>query len=243
MEHEHVEQHDIVSRYLRRSLTAGEVQDFEAHFVDCTDCQDALEHESGFQDALKRVLPATATAGVTSRSRRVAGWLAAAAVLALAVSGSAAYLRMRRALEDASSRVRVLEQQVAEARGRADAPTAVAIFELTDTDVTRSAAGALEATIVAVPSSASLVVLSLQVQNADAYRRFRAELVRAAPTGRDESSVWKGDPLFQSSPSSVGVAVPPAVLPPGAYHVTLEGVTPDGRFLDVGRFPFRVAAR
>jgi hypothetical protein len=96
---------------------------------------------------------------------------------------------------------------------------------------------------VAVPSSASIVVLSLQVQNADAYRRFRAELVRAAPTGRDESSVWRGDPLFQSSPSSVGVALPSAILRPAAYHVILEGVTPDGRSLEVGRFQFRVTAR
>lgn len=241
MEHEHVEQHDIVSRYLRRSLTPGEVQDFEAHFIDCADCQDALDHESGFQDALKRVLPSTASA--PSGSGRTAGWLAAAAVLALAASGSVAYLRMRHALEDASSRVRVLEQQVAEARVRADAPMAMAVFDLTDTDVTRSAAGAADATVVAVPSSASIVVLSLQVQNAGAYRQFRAELVRAAPTGRDESSVWRGDPLFRSSSSSVGVGVPSAVLQPGAYHVILEGVTPDGRSLEVGRFQFRVAAR
>jgi type VI protein secretion system component VasK len=241
MDHLFVEQNDVVSRYLRRRLTTGEVQDFEGHFVDCPDCQDAIEHESDLQGAFKRLLPAAFPA--PRRYRHVAEWLAAAAVLALAAYGTATYLQTRRALVDASSRVRALEQQVAEARARADTPAAVAIFELIDTDVTRSTRGAGDATAVAVPSSASLVVLSLQVQNADAYRRFRAEVFRTASAGSDGSSVWKGDPLFQSSPSSVGIAVPPAVLRPGSYYVTLAGVTSDGRSLDVGRFPFRVAIR
>jgi hypothetical protein len=237
MDHPFVEQHDVVTRYLRRSLPPGETQDFEAHFIDCPECLDALERERDLRDAMKRVLPVTA-----SRPRHLAGWLAAAAVFALAVAGGAAYLQMRRALADSSSRVQVLEQQVADAHARAEAPPAVAIFELTDTDVTRSAGGASDTTVVAVPASASLVVLSLQVQNADAYRQFGAELFAGAPT-RDEGSVWKADPLFQSSPSSVGIAVPSAVLRPGVYHVTLKGVMPDGRSLEVGRFPFRITAR
>jgi len=242
MNHAFVEQHDIVSRYLRRSLTPGEVQDFEGHFIDCPDCQDAIEHESDLRDTLKRVLPGTVPE--PRRSRHVAGWLAAAAVLALAVYGSTVYLRMRQALADSSSRVRALEQQVAEARARADAPAAATIVELAQSEVTRSARGSADTTVLTVSPSASLVVLSLQVQNADAYRRFRAELFRGSPADRDKSSVWKGDPLSKSSASSVGIAVPTAVLQPGmVYHVTLEGVTPDGRSLEIGRFPFRVAAR
>jgi putative zinc finger protein len=244
MDHVFVEQHDVVLRYLRRALTPAEVQDFEAHFVDCPDCQDVLEHERDLQEAMKRVLPATAP--VPRRSRHVAEWLAAAALLALAAYGGTAYLQMRQALTDSSSRIHALEQQVAEARTRAEVPapvTTVTIVELTDADVTRSARGAADAPVVAVPPSASLVVLSLQIQNAGAYRRFSAGLFRASSTGRDQSPVWKADPLSQSSAASVGIALPPAVLTPGMYQVTLEGVTTDGRSLEVGRFPFRVPAR
>src|SRR5215475_4064474 len=139
MDHAFVEQHDVVARYLRRRLPPGETQDFEAHFVNCPDCLDALDHERDLQDAMKRAL--SPMAGAVSRPRRLAGWLAAAAVLALAAAGGTAYLQMRRALADSSSRVRVLEQQVADARARAEAPSAVAVFELIDTDVTRSAGG------------------------------------------------------------------------------------------------------
>jgi hypothetical protein len=241
MDHLFVDQHDVVLRYLRRALTPAEVQDFEAHFIDCPDCQDALEHEGNLREALKRVLPATAPA--PRRSRHVTEWLAAAALLAVAAYGATAYLRMRQALIESSSRILALEQQVGEARTRAEVPAAVTIVELTDADVTRSARGATDSPVVAVPPSASLVVLSLQVQNAGAYRRFRAGLFRASSAGRDEAPVWKGDPLFQASPVSVGIALPPAVLTPGTYQVTLEGVTVDGRSLEVGRFPFRVPAR
>jgi hypothetical protein len=241
MDHLFVDQHDVVLRYLRRALTPAEVQDFEAHFVDCPDCQDALEHEGNLQEALRRVLPATAP--VLRRSRHVTEWLAAAALLVLAAYGATAYLRMRQALTDSSSRIHALEQQVGDARTRAEVPVAVTIVELTDADVTRSARRAADADVVSVPPSAALVVLSLQVQNAGAYRRFRAGLFRASPAGRDEAPVWKGDPLFLASPVSVGIALPPAVLTPGTYQVTLEGVTADGRSLEVGRFPFRVPAR
>src|SRR5947199_5746092 len=43
MEHDYIEQFDIIDRYLRRRLVEEEVELFEEHYIDCPQCIDRLQ--------------------------------------------------------------------------------------------------------------------------------------------------------------------------------------------------------
>jgi hypothetical protein len=247
MDHQFIEDRDVVWRYLTDRLEPEEVVDFEDHFVDCPNCLEALETEGDLQRALRhmppaRTSPAESGTRTPQRVRSLAAWTAAAAVLVAAVSLGGAYVRMRRELADATTRIGVLEQQNVESLARSAAPP-VAVFELRESDGSRSANDANDTAAVDIPPAVSLVVLALPVENAAAYLRFQAEIFRTTPADTQGRSTWRTAPLFPASSASVGVSVPPALLPPGTYRIVLEGVTSDGRTLDVAQYKFRTSAR
>jgi hypothetical protein len=55
MNHEHIDAHDIRSRYVAGRLDEDEEREFEAHLVDCPDCIEGLECEAGLRDGLRTV--------------------------------------------------------------------------------------------------------------------------------------------------------------------------------------------
>lgn len=52
MNHDYIEQYDIVDRYLRGRLTSEEGERFEEHFIDCPQCVDRLKTTRGFKQGL-----------------------------------------------------------------------------------------------------------------------------------------------------------------------------------------------
>ena len=53
MNHEYIAEQDLVGRYVAGTLPFDERARFEAHFVDCPRCLDALEDVAPFQNALR----------------------------------------------------------------------------------------------------------------------------------------------------------------------------------------------
>jgi hypothetical protein len=56
MDHDYIEQFDIVARYLARRLTAEEAEQFEEHFVDCPQCIEHLQTTRDISQGLRLVV-------------------------------------------------------------------------------------------------------------------------------------------------------------------------------------------
>lgn len=63
MDHNYIDEFDIVERYLASRLAEGETAEFEEHFVDCLECVGRLETTKAFVDGLRRVASDRAAAG------------------------------------------------------------------------------------------------------------------------------------------------------------------------------------
>lgn len=66
MDHKHIDELDIVERYLTGKLAVEETAEFEEHFVDCLSCVDRLETTRAFIDGLRRVASDKTPATVAS---------------------------------------------------------------------------------------------------------------------------------------------------------------------------------
>jgi hypothetical protein len=53
MDHKHIEEAELVVRYLRGSLSEQEAEQFEEHFLDCIECIDRLETTRDFIEGLR----------------------------------------------------------------------------------------------------------------------------------------------------------------------------------------------
>ena len=66
MDHKHIDEFDIVERYLTGKLAAGETTEFEEHFVGCLQCVDRLETTKAFIEGLRLVAIEREPASVSS---------------------------------------------------------------------------------------------------------------------------------------------------------------------------------
>jgi anti-sigma-K factor RskA len=140
---------DQAAAYVLGALTPAERRLFEVHLADCVRCAAEVRELALVPAALAHLAPAAEPApavragllaAVSSRSRRSASWLAAAASVALAVAlgGYAAQLRGRvtgleSRLRDATLRADASERQVADARRTAfETQSAVAVLSAPD---------------------------------------------------------------------------------------------------------------
>jgi len=117
MDHTHIEQSDLIHRYLMGQLSVAEQEQFEEHFVDCAVCVDRLATTKDLIQGLRLVasrqgaeredhLPAPIPR--YSRYGRAAKWLAFASGLLLIIASSAAVIM--------SNRVRLSRTEAAQAR-------------------------------------------------------------------------------------------------------------------------------
>lgn len=107
MDHNYIDEFDIVERYVARRLAEEETAEFEEHFVDCLECVGRLEATKAFVDGLRRVAGDRAAAG-PDRSNEILGnerstvsrkaFAAAAGALALIIIAAAvlAFAQVRR---------------------------------------------------------------------------------------------------------------------------------------------------
>jgi hypothetical protein len=247
MTHDYIAEHDLVGRYNAGMLPYDERTRFEAHFVDCPRCLDALEDMESFRNALRAVAGETDVLRKTSSARtwmpRVVG-LAAAAVIAVGIVDA---VRMRRevaranAAADTSERERLGAEQRVRDLTTTNAATAAPdnasagalVFSLVKT---RGASGEPPQNRVTISADAGWVVLLADV-TPSASNSFRATIDTA-----DGRRVWSNERVSLPSADTLGVAVPSRLLPPGDYVMTLdERPTASDAWRSAGRFMFRAA--
>jgi hypothetical protein len=256
MDHQYIQEHEIISLYLMGKIAQAERVDFEEHLVDCRQCMDELELTDDFRQALRHVV---AEDGSRASARAPATWLPAfgarrqtvlltAATVVLAGFAVLFFLgqsrrfereleRTRTASADWERRYRNEEQarQIAESRlQEALAPAAAPLFIL---NLTRGAgSGPPEpASTVLLSPSPKFIILSVEWQNDPEFQTYRASLT--AETG---GSVWSDDNIAPPSSGALAITLPVALFRPGNYLLTVEG-TKGGRHSVVGRYRFRVA--
>jgi hypothetical protein len=265
MDHDHIEAHDIRSRYVAGKLTDDEDREFEAHLVDCQACIDAVESEVSLREGLRvvgagpapqpSVRPASAAAPVYVFFR-----LAAAVLLAASIGLGAWLLRsttelavargerdtLQRRAQQAEQSAKALEQRFAAAPSPAqDARTAsrqeqvvpAVVFALT-TVRGSSSADAAPVNRMRIDGNARLVVFSLEIPRAAGPGEYVVSL-----KDHDGRLLWSGGPFPPSSSDSLGVAVDRTLLPDGDYLLEPSRRSPAGRLTPIGRYTFRIATR
>jgi hypothetical protein len=267
MTHAYIEAHDVTSRYATGRLTADEERDFEAHLLDCPQCLEDVECETGLREGLREVAKESAVP-VPMTSRRVRwrppvmpAFLAAAAAILLATSISLgiAWSRSSAALQTARAEREALagraaqaeqsaaatERQLADAQRRATeaatgskaAPVGPASIFALTSVRDASAAGAPINQIV-VSGDSGLIVFSLDLPNPSERAQYSVALKDRA--GR---IAWTGGPYRATSPDVLAVAVDSKLLAPGDYTLELQQQTGPQPPTLVGRYPLRISAR
>jgi Putative zinc-finger len=265
MNHDHIEAHDVSSRYVAGKLTDDEERDFEAHLVDCQPCIDAVESEMSLRDGLRlvgadrapqpSVPPASAAAPAYLFLKIAAAVLLAASIgLGAWLSRSTAELAVARGERDtqqhrarqAEQSAKALEQRLADAATPAkDARPApreeqvlpAVVFALT---TVRGASSADSAPVnrFRIDGNARLAVFSLEVPPATGSGEYVVSL-----KDRAARVLWSGGPFPPSSSDSLAVAIDRALLPDGDYILELSRRSPAGRLTPIGHYTFRIAAR
>jgi hypothetical protein len=117
MDHDYIEQSDLVNRYLMSRMPAEESERFEEHFIDCPQCIDKLKTTRDFKQGL-RLLTAQQLSQRESHSKKVLRWpfseriswkvltLAACCLLIAAVTGSILLVGQARRLRQEANEAR-----------------------------------------------------------------------------------------------------------------------------------------
>jgi hypothetical protein len=257
MDHRHIEEFDVASRYLLGRLAPEDESAFEEHFVDCPECLDRLEHARRFQAGLAAAVSAFATGGrppLRASARPAWGALAVAAGIILCAGLAAVTARMltlRRELARAAVETAAVERQYEESRRQtsdlrkqveershpAPLPATLPVFALSLVRSGAADAGAPPLQIMLPAAPPPWVVLLLDIPETP-YPSYRATV--AAASGH---TVWQQGDLSAASPGELAVAVQSAALPAGDYILQLEGRKPAGDFPVLGRYRFRVVVR
>lgn len=260
MDHQEIEDRQVVSLYLTKKLSAEEQARFEEHLLDCAQCLDELELAEGFRDGLRKVAGDGAP-GVPQAFHGPFAWLAQmrvpqqsallVAAVVLLVGAPVLFLlihsaRLNRELEaerkDSSS---WREQYSAEKQAReglenqlarAAAPQfAAPLFSVPLTrggDLDNPDAG----TRVVVPrSGAPWIVLSLEMPPAPEFQSYRAQLSDASG-----KSIWSTADIPSPAAGALAISLRSSLLHDGKYVLTLDGVTRNGRSARAGTYLLRV---
>jgi hypothetical protein len=246
VDHTYVEEHGLLEAYLADRLSDSERDAFEAHYFACATCIEQLEAAEDFRDGMRQVA-AEETARGSAVIARV-GLLAAVARLSLArrlALAGAFLLLVLFPLGFLIARNRGLERELAEARTVRPAPAPAAriaealpqanvpLFTLA-TVRGGEAPGREPVNQIPLSSTAGSVILDLELATVD-FPSYRASLRSA-----DGKTLWQGDGLRPDSRDSLVLLLPAAMLPPGVYRLTLEGIQDGGRPVAVADYPFRV---
>jgi putative zinc finger protein len=254
MTHDYIADQDLVGRYMAGTLPYDERTRFEAHFVDCPRCLDALEDVEPFRDALSAAAnegdlqpkPSHARAWV----RRAVG-LAAAAVVAVGIADA---VRMRRELARANAAAEASERERLGAEQRLHDLTTASAARATQADgatpatalvfplvKTRGSGGESPQNRVTISAGTGWIVLLADLSAPSVLSASAG--VRATIDTADGRRVWSNDRVSPSSTDTLGVAIPSHLLPPGDYVLTLdERRTASDSWRSAGRFMFRVAS-
>jgi anti-sigma factor RsiW len=221
-QHSHIEEQNLIDRYVRGTMPAAERTEFEDHFVDCTECQEQIEIAKSLRQAIRESSEGWGNEQARHRERQASRWrwvaIAACVGLLMALGTSTVLLLQR---ERARSEL---------ASARLSSELAPVVFGLR---LSRDATAPRDITL---PGDSRWMIFLAEI-DATRYSRYRASV-----TGSRGEEIWSQDGIRPNSPDSISVAIPSGALHPGTYTLALSGAEPDGSLIPVTRFPLRLAA-
>jgi hypothetical protein len=253
MDHTYVEEHQIADRYVMGTLPADEAERFENHYLSCPECLDRLELAESVQRGFKRMAGQDVAKAAAVQQLAVVAWLARlgrmrqlgvllAALLVVAVLPTGVALRNGVQLAQTHSLLEQEHQRSAdagtlrselarerEARAHAEAQAAQALQARGNDRVAflDRERGEPDGGGKAVhPAAGGWVILEVPV-DPPFHSPYRA-VVRNGQ-GKEVSRV---EGLQPNERSNLSLSLPPTLVPPGNYSITIE---PGGQ-----RFSFRV---
>jgi putative zinc finger protein len=238
IDHAYISEADVSARYVRHRLSTDEEQRFEAHLVDCSTCQDVVEHELALRDGLRALSISSRPDVPASRvgASRFVPALALAASALLVVAGAMAF-QLQRIVRQRD----VAKAEAADARQKLEAETSAArvdllaqaaVFELT---MTRGGDGSSPANRVRV-DGAKWIVLTVDLARPADSDQFVATLRSAT----SPAATWSGGPFKATTPDALTLALHASLFQPGDFVLTVDRRLADGRATPEGRYTFRV---
>jgi len=222
MDHDYIEQHQVVDRFLMGRLSDDELSAFEEHYLDCQTCLDELEAAEAFQAGLRHVAarPAAAPAAKPARPGLL-DWLRGLAQPQILAPVAAALLIVVGApLYWANGQVGSLRNQLAAALQPSTDVAVVALSPL-------RSGGVREPDLTIEHTKHNRVVrLDLDPASSE-YARFEVRVVDGA--GR---VLWRGDVAPVDDPGLppgfagyLPVVVQSAFFAPGDYMLEVYGLS------------------
>lgn len=222
MDHAHIDNEQLIDRYLLGHLPEEQAEQFEEHYFGCPACQEQLETAKLMQRSVKRLAADDAAAVVVTspsvwhRLGRLgtAPRLALAAVLLLAVLGPLALQLppFGRGL-DSGIEANPLLLELSPTRGDGADPPSARIR----------------------PSAASRsLVLSLLLDQKE-FARYAVTL-----HGPQNHEVWRGEDLVPNAYDALSLTIPLHLLSVGDYSLEVEGLSSGRTPMPEMRFRFRV---
>lgn len=261
MEHDYIQEHHLVDRYVQGRLSEAEADLFEEHYLTCEECVRRLRIAEKFQRGFRQVAAEEAVGiGILAalRSRRGLALGGVFAVL-LAASMLLAVRSVRLGSDLEATRTRLAqnraeeEMRAAEARSEAESLRARLAAE-------EQARGRLEkeAGRPRVPSAAGAWIVTLVPVRSGPSGEPPAQLVTLPPTRqwivlvpdlqleasgtfrvvlerRGGGAVWTGESLRPNPEGSLAIGLDSSLLAPGDYRLRVE----EGRGVPVARIAFR----
>jgi Putative zinc-finger len=265
MDHTYIEERGLIDLYHRGQIPPEEEVEFEEHFVACADCQKKLALARGFQRGLKVVVAedaarAIAQAGLTVWLRR--RWRAAALLMLVAVLPVLGYVagvagsrearvavaswkerwegerqsasKLERLLAESERRRQEERRELEEKLAQVRPPETPAPSPLVNTPLILLTAvrGEEETPVIHTGRSA---YVSLAVDAGDDPRFASYQVAITGPRAFRQAG------LKPNALEALLLTFPASYFPTGSYQLQLEGVLPDGKAVELGRHPFRVA--
>jgi hypothetical protein len=241
MDHIYVEENQIADRYVMGTLPAEEAERFENHYLSCPECLDRLELTESVQRGFKRMAGQDAAKLAAAHQLAVVAWLARlgrlrqtgvllSALLVLAVLPSGMAWRSAAQIAQARSSAGTLSAELdasrralagaSEARARAESQLAQANQPRVNDKIVSLGVerGEPEGGGPAVrPSASGWIVFEVPVE-APFQKSYRAVLRDGE--GKEVRPVEDLQPNERNG--TLSFSLPPSLLPPGAYSVTIE---------------------
>jgi putative zinc finger protein len=243
MLHTHIDNDEIIERYVRGQLAPEERRAFEEHFFGCEECfeklQDAERFHAGIRDAARRGLlqDASQVAFTPNRATWFRWAFAATACASLVLGVTVGWIFLR----EIPSLHKELQQTVAHLQIERQARTALeqrvvpaeqseANVPLVMLDASRAAE---EPALAVVPRGAKHVILWIEPGPAR-YRTFRMEVFTSG-----KRLVTSLDHLERGPYGGLAASLPADQLPTGDFRITLTGQNPAPASL-VGEYRLRI---
>ncbi|MEM7051942.1 MAG: hypothetical protein AAF604_19905 [Acidobacteriota bacterium] len=235
MDHRLIEEHNWVERYVLEQLNAAEQERFEEHFADCGECLEAVELAQELRLGLAEIGPAAESPAIPSatttapvfipseteppRAASPLRWLAAAALLLIALLPALRLAQSNRALTDQIERLE-----------RPWAATPAVVLEI------RRDSASSEPAKPAITVHPDEPWIALAVDLGD----LSGLGVDVALRDAEGETLWSAEGLTPPPAGPLVLSLPSMLLATGPYRLDTSLRSADGRVESAGEFSFEV---